>query len=72
MKTAVLTKHRLAKWDVAVATADDLLAALDAWRREARPHLVCFCDANGLAHGWHEPEVAAAYRAAILVKEAFS
>lgn len=65
MKTVVLKKHRLAKWDVAVATADELLAALDAWRREARrPHLVCFCDANGLAHGWREPEVAAAYRAA--------
>lgn len=64
MKTALLKKHRLAKWDIAVATTDDLLAALDVWRHDARPHLVCFCDANGLAHGWREPEVAAAYRAA--------
>lgn len=29
MKTALLKKHRLAKWDIAVATTDDLLAALD-------------------------------------------
>lgn len=64
MKMAVLKRHRLAKWDIAIATTDDLLAALDAWRYDAHPHLVCFCDANGLAHGWREPEVSAAYRAA--------
>lgn len=57
-----MKKHAIGKWEITVATADDLLVALDGWRREARPHLVCFCDANGLAHGWREPDVATAYR----------
>lgn len=37
---------------------------MDIWRKDGARHFVCFCDANGLAHGWQEPELAAAYCAA--------
>lgn len=59
-----LTKVPLRKWDVAACTYAELLKALDVWRTDGRKHFACFCDANGLAHGWLDEELAAAYRAA--------
>lgn len=52
-------------WDMAAVTYESLLAEMDSWRGSRRKNrLVCFCDANGLAHGWRDRELAAAYRKA--------
>ena len=51
---------------MAAATYESLLVELDAWRNvpNGECRLVCFCDANGLAHGWQDEELASAYRKA--------
>ena len=50
---------------MAQVTYDTLLEELEVWRNNReRPRLVCFCDANGLAHGWRDEELAPAYRKA--------
>lgn len=59
-----MIKVALRKWDVAACTYAELLAALDAWRSDGKKHFACFCDANGLAHGWQDKELAATYGAA--------
>lgn len=59
-----MKKITLRKWDVAACTYDELLEAMDEWRQDGRVHFACFCDANGLAHGWQEEELALAYRRA--------
>lgn len=52
-------------WDMAVATYESLLAEMDVWRNSrGKSRLVCFCDANGLAHGWRNGDLAEAYRKA--------
>ncbi|MGN0854413.1 MAG: WecB/TagA/CpsF family glycosyltransferase [Kiritimatiellia bacterium] len=44
---------------------DGLLAEMEVWRQSrGESRFVCFCDANGLAHGWRDGELAAAYRKA--------
>mgnify|MGYP004459242293 CR=1 FL=1 len=60
----MIRKVKLRFWDVAACTYAELLEALDAWRTDGKRHFVCFCDANGLAHGWRDKELAAAYGAA--------
>ena len=64
----MIEKIKTRYWDMAAVTYDSLLAEMDAWRREklAEPKLVCFCDANGLAHGWNDEELAAAYQKAVV------
>ena len=50
------------KWAVAEMTYDLLLDQMEAWRTDSkRCHIVCFCDANGLAHGWRDGQMQRAY-----------
>lgn len=52
-------------WDMAAVTYESLLKDMDSWRtRREGCHLVCFCDANGLSHGWRDQELASVYRQA--------
>lgn len=52
-------------WNMAAVTYESLLAEMESWRQaKDKSRFVCFCDANGLAHGWHDEELAAAYRKA--------
>lgn len=59
-----MKKTALREWDVVACTYGELLSAMDAWRRDGKRHFVCFCDANGLVHGWRESELADVYRQA--------
>ncbi|HBO99523.1 MAG TPA: glycosyltransferase [Verrucomicrobia bacterium] len=59
-----LKKIALRYWDVTACTYEELLAEMDVWRQDGGRHFACFCDANVLAHGWLNPRLAAAYRAA--------
>ena len=60
-----LEKVKTRYWDMAAATYESLLSEMDAWRnRHDKGRLVCFCDANGLAHGWRDEELVEAYRKA--------
>lgn len=65
----MMDKIGLRYWDLAVATYDSLLAEMEVWRRRrgGPARLVCFCDANGLACGWHDAEMRAAYQKAAAV-----
>ena len=48
---------------MAAVTYESLLEEMDAWRNSrGKNRLVCFCDANGLAHGWRDAELSSAYR----------
>lgn len=61
----MIEKVKTRYWDMAAATYESLLAEMDAWRnRHDKGRLVCFCDANGLAHGWRDEELVEAYRKA--------
>lgn len=52
-------------WDMTAATYGSLLETMSVWRdNRGRSRFVCFCDANGLAHGWRDYELASAYRKA--------
>lgn len=52
-------------WNMAAVTYESLLAEMESWRQtKDKSRFVCFCDANGLAHGWQDEELAAAYRKA--------
>lgn len=60
-----MDKIKTRYWDMAQVTYDTLLEELEVWRNNReRPRLVCFCDANGLAHGWRDNELAVSYRKA--------
>ena len=61
-----LEKVKTRYWNMAAATYESLLVEMDAWRNapNGECRLVCFCDANGLAHGWQDEELASAYRKA--------
>lgn len=61
----MIGKVRTRHWDMAAATYETLLDEMEAWRRlRGRTRLVCFCDANGIAAAWRDPELRAAYRKA--------
>ena len=61
----MIEKIKTRYWDMAAATCESLLSEMDAWRNNRNKcRLVCFCDANGLAHGWQDEELALAYRKA--------
>lgn len=50
------------KWAVAEITYDLLMDQMEVWRTDSkRGHIVCFCDANGLAHGWRDGQMQRAY-----------
>ena len=50
------------KWLLAQVTYDMLLFQMQQWRENAtRCRLVCFCDANGLAHGWRDARLRWSY-----------
>ncbi len=52
-------------WDMTAVTYESLLHEMDSWRGgDDVCRFVCFCDANGLAHGWQDVELAAAYQKA--------
>ena len=53
---------KLRYWDITMAYYDDVMEMLDVWRKAGGRHYVCFCDANGLAHGWRDDELKRAYR----------
>ena len=58
----MIDKVKTRYWDVALATYEMLLSEMDDWRaRRCGSRFVCFCDANGLAHGWRDAEMSAAY-----------
>ena len=60
-----MEKIKTRYWDMAAVTYESLLAEMDAWcNRHDKGRLVCFCDANGLAHGWCDEELVEAYRKA--------
>ena len=62
-----MRKVDIGKWQMAAATYESLLAEMESWRKDGAAgscRLVCFCDANGLAHGWQDEELASAYRGA--------
>lgn len=61
---AMMEKARLRHWDITIADYGDILALMDEWRKGREKHYICFCDANGLAHGWSEPDLQQAYRGA--------
>lgn len=63
----MIEKAKLRFWDLALGDYDEILALMDEWRKSGERHYVCFCDANGLAHGWSEPDLQAAYQGADLV-----
>lgn len=60
----MIEKARLRYWDIAIADYGDILALMDEWRKGQGKHYICFCDANGLAHGWSEPDLQQAYQGA--------
>ena len=61
----MIEKIKTRYWDMAAATYESLLAEMDAWRNDrGKSRLVCFCDANGLAHGWRDEELSSTYRKA--------
>lgn len=61
----MIEKVKTRYWDMAAVTYESLLAEMESWRQtKEQSRLVCFCDANGLAHGWRDKELAAAYRKA--------
>lgn len=60
-------KAKLRYWDLALGDYEEILSLMDEWRKNGEKHYVCFCDANGLAHGWSEPDLQAAYQGADLV-----
>lgn len=60
-----MEKIKTRYWDMAAVTYESLLGEMELWRQaKEKARLVCFCDANGLAHGWRDEELAAAYRKA--------
>lgn len=59
-----LAKVKIRFWNVVSCTNRQLLEQMETWRKTYGHHLVCFCDANGLAHGWRESDVQNAYRKA--------
>lgn len=61
---AMMEKARLRHWDITIADYGDILALMDEWRKGREKHYICFCDANGLAHGWSEPDLQQAYQGA--------
>ena len=59
----MIEKVKTRYWDMAAVTYESLLVEMEAWRKQAAAcRLVCFCDANGLAHGWQNGELADAYQ----------
>lgn len=61
----MIGKVKTRYWDMAAVTYESLLAEMESWRQaKEKSRLVCFCDANGLAHGWRDKELAVAYRKA--------
>ena len=61
----MVDKVKTRYWDMAAVTYESLLAEMGTWcNRHDKGRLVCFCDANGLAHGWIDEELSAAYRRA--------
>lgn len=57
-------KAKLRFWDITMAYYAEVMEMFDAWRKDGGRHYVCFCDANGLAHGWRDDELKRAYREA--------
>lgn len=58
-----MEKIKTRYWDMAAVTYESLLAEMESWMQtKEKTRLVCFCDANGLAHGWRDEELTAAYR----------
>ena len=61
----MIGKVKTRYWDMAAVTYESLLVEMESWRQiKEKSRLVCFCDANGLAHGWQDKELATAYRKA--------
>lgn len=56
-----LAKVGIRFWNIASCSYRQLLEQMEEWRKMGGHHLVCFCDANGLAHGWRESDVQSAY-----------
>jgi N-acetylglucosaminyldiphosphoundecaprenol N-acetyl-beta-D-mannosaminyltransferase len=55
-------KAKLRYWDISLSYYDEVMDAFEFWRTDGEKHYVCFCDANGLAHGWRDDELKRAYR----------
>lgn len=55
-------KAKLRYWDITLSYYDEVLESFEHWRTDGEKHYVCFCDANGLAHGWRDDELKRAYR----------
>lgn len=58
----MLNQVKLRYWSVASCTYERLLQEMDVWRTDGKHHLACFCDANGLAHGWRDADLQKAYQ----------
>ena len=61
---AMQSKAKLRYWDISLADYAEVLESFDCWRADGGRHYVCFCDANGLAHGWRDEELRRAYKGA--------
>lgn len=51
-------------WSIASCGYDEVLELMDQWRQGDGRHYVCFCDANGLSHGWSDESLRKVYRKA--------